>query len=136
MHTTKIFSVMVEDREIFKGSAVEIQKHLNLCGKDIVYAYARYGHKLYGRYRFIPAGERKSEGNRKTLKKIEKAKPKPTKHQQKLEYLAWHLKHKEGITTLKGNPKDFVDELKEMGLPVRYYHAPLGGKKDFILEIK
>ena len=132
MHSTKLFTVMEEGREIFKGSAVEIQKHLDLCGKDIVYAYARYGHKLYGKYSFIPAGERKSEGNRKTLQKLEKAKPKPTKHQQKVEYLAWHLKYY-GNVILKGNPEKYEDDLKIIGIDIKW-HRSLFSKKDYIIE--
>lgn len=132
MHSTKLFTVMEEGKEIFKGSAVEIQKHLDLCGKDIVYAYARYGHKLYGRYSFIPAGERKSEGNRKTLQKMEKAKPEPTKHQQKVEYLAWHLKYY-GNVILKGNPEKYEDDLKTIGIDIQW-HRSLFSKKDYIIE--
>ena len=131
MHSTKLFKVIEEGKEVFKGSAVEIQKHLDLCGKDIVYSYARYGHKLYGRYSFIPAGERKSEGNKKTLEKLEKAKPKPTKHQQKVEYLAWHLLYGNGITVLKGNPQDYEKDLKKMGIDITYRKYD---KKDYIVE--
>ena len=131
MRTTRLFSVVEEGKEIFKGSALEVQKHLNIPSKDIIYAYARYGHKLYGIYSFIPAGVRKSEGNKKTLEKMEKAKPKPTKHQQKVEYLAWHLLYRNGITTIKGNPQEYVEDLKKLGIDITYRKYD---KKDYIVE--
>lgn len=130
MRTTKLFKVIEGGKEIYCGSAVEICKYLNLAGKDIVYAYARSGYELYGRFTFIPSGIRKTEGNKKTLAKQEKAKPKPTKHEQKLNYLAWHLQHY-GNTTLKGHPSKYKEELKQMGIEFTYRKYD---KKDYILE--
>ena len=132
MHTTKLFSVQEDGNEIYKGSAVEICKHLNLPGKDIVYAYARNGYELYGRFKFIPAGVRQSEGNKKTLAKQERAKPKPTKHQRDLEWIRFHLVH-DGNTGYHTNCREFRKELEMDGI---YFKATKSKhfKGHYILE--
>ena len=129
----KVFRVYDCGEFLMEGTAMEIAKALDMPQTDTIYVYSYTGSKYHSRYTFTGTAKDKRNMFKKDMV-VERPKPK-TKHQQKLEYLAWHLKYMEGITTLKGNPTDYIDELKNMGLPVRYYHTRLGGKKDYILEI-
>lgn len=122
MHITKLYKVVEDGEAVFIGSAAEIQKHLNLPGKDIVYAYARSKYKLYGKYEFIYEGVRKSEGNKKNLKK-EKAKP--TKHETDLEWIRIALnKPPRYMTGYHSNAKEFVDELAAEGIRFKAVRCP------------
>lgn len=130
MYKTKLFAVYEDGKQLYKGSAIECMNFLDLTSKDIVYSYARNKQTLYGKYIFKRAGERVSEGNQKVLKKQKQEKPKLTKHEEKLNYLVFHL-NLYGNTIIKGDPKSYLHELKQQGINVSI--RP-NGRKDYILE--
>ena len=128
MHETKLYSITENGVEVFKGSAAEVCEHFDLPNKDMIYYYHRTGYLLLRKYTIEYAGVRITKSPKE--EKQEEKKREPTKHEQKLNYLAWHLQHY-GNTTLKGHPSKYKEELKQMGIEFTYRKYD---KKDYILE--
>ena len=125
---SKVFRCFDNGLFLMEGTAMEIGKALDMPQLDTIYIYSRSGSKYHKRYTFVPTGKVKRNLFKKDMA-VEAPKPK-TKHQQTLEYLAWHLTHY-GNTTLKGNPGAYEQELKKMGIEFTYRKYD---KKDYILE--
>ena len=124
----KYYALFKGDELIAKGNA-ETLANILITDKTTIYMAVKKKSLMFHQFTVVECEEPKKEPE-----KISKPKKK-SKHQEKLEYLAWHLLNKEGITTLKGNPGEFINELSERGINVCYYRAPCGGKNDWILEM-
>lgn len=122
----KVFKLYEDGEMIMRGTAAQIADRLVMCPEN-VYIAAKQGMKLFKAFTVEEDGYDIEE------KKLPEPKPKKTKHQEKLEYIIWNLVHGNGITTLKGDPKEFIDELSERGINI-YYHKSVFSNKDYILE--
>ena len=124
----KYYALYEGDILVTKGDADTLANML-ITDRSRIYMAARNKSLMFHRFTVEECEEPKQEPQ-----PIPKPKRK-TKHQEKLEYLVWHLIHKEGITTLKGNPGEYIKELSDLGIDVYCYHAPCGDKNDWILEM-
>ncbi len=125
--SAKVFNVFDRDMFLMKGTAKEIAEALDMPQTDTVYVYSLTGSRYHRRYTFVSTGERK-ERHREEPEVI---KPK-THHEETLEYLKWHLNYY-GNTTIKGSPREYVDELEREG--IRFTTIPSRFKKGhYILE--
>ena len=121
----KVFKLFEDGEMIMRGTAAQIADRLVMCPEN-VYIAAKQGMKLFKVFTVQEDGYDCEE------KKIPELKVKKTKHQEKLEYILWHLQHY-GNTSIKGNPKEYIDELEREGFHV-YCHRSVFDKGSYILE--
>ena len=122
-----VFNCYDNGEFFMKGTAKQIATELDIPCSSTINTYAITKARYHRRYTFVFTGERVSD------KVPENDKPRPlTKHEQKLEYLKWHLLHY-GNTTIKGDPGEYIDELSAMEIEIQI-HRSIYSKKDYILE--
>ena len=111
-HYVRTFAMFDNGEEVFRGTAIEIEKEFSdvIESRDRVYAYERLGTKLYGRYTFKDAGNRYVPNPKELPKK--RSTP---KHDRELEYLVTHLRIY-GNTSFKNRADKYKKELEALGI--------------------
>ncbi|MBQ0112065.1 MAG: hypothetical protein KBT03_02950 [Bacteroidales bacterium] len=121
----RVYSIKENGVEIFKGTSKEICKHFGLNHANMG-SYTCNKSLIKNKYEVEFNGETRLE-NIVCTPKREKPKQKST-----IDYLTEHLT-KYGNTTLKGNPENYREQLKENGIEFTYWKS-VGSRKDYILE--
>lgn len=126
-HYVREFVMYEDGKEVFRGTAIEIEKaYEEIESRDRVYAYAKLGTNLYGKYTFKDAGKRFVPDEK------EKKPKKVSKHDKELEYLVTHLRIYGNVFFHKRADR-YKKELEEMG--IRFTTRKCSVFKDgFILE--
>lgn len=120
-HYVKIFAVHENDKEVFRGTAIEIEKWNEMITRDKVYTYIRNQRKLFGCYS-IHEVESRWVTDKKDPPKERK---KQTKHEYNLEWIRIALnKPPYYMTSFRGKGDEFVDELKAEGITFRAEKHP------------
>ena len=121
----KRFKLYEDNTLVTIGTADELADRL-ITDRTNIYMAAKSERPLFKRFKVIEMGEDE------LIETPKEEKPRKSKHQQKLEYLIWHLEHY-GNTSLKGDPREYLNELSERGIDI-YYHKSVFSNKDYILE--
>ena len=125
----KIFELYEDDRFVLKGTVEDLAERL-IISDSAIYMAAKSGTLLFKRLSVKQVGV---VYENKQTREDQKPKPKKrTKHQQKLDYII-HRLNLDRITTLKGNPEDFIEELEKEGIKITYRKSEFG-RKDYLLE--
>ena len=124
----KIFELYEDDRFVMKGTVEDLAERL-IISDSAIYMAAKSGTLLFKRFSVKQVGV--VYENKQTTKPIPNHRKK-SKHQEKLEYLIWHLNHY-GNTSIKGDPKEYQKELQELGIDIYFYKSAFS-KKDYMIE--
>ena len=100
------YRILEGEEIVLEGTADEISKKLHVSASSVSTA-ARKNQRLLWRYTVVP------------ICKASEVKPKTTKHQNKLEWIYRNLYYI-GNSFLKEDPNEYVDELKEKGITIKW----------------
>lgn len=124
----KLFELYQDGKLVKSGNADVIAEYL-IVDKTNIYMAAKSGSLMFNKFSVKEIGM-------ETKKKVIEPKPegpsRKTRHQEKLEYLIQRLT-RDDITTLKGNPEEFIAELKKAGIKITYRRSVFS-KKDYLIE--
>lgn len=128
-HYVRTFAMYDNGEEVFRGTAIEIEKEFSdvIESRDRVYAYERLGTKLYGRYTFKDAGNRYVPNPKELPKK--RSTP---KHDRELEYLVTHLRIY-GNTSFRNRADKYRKELEALGIRFKTSRLKMF-KEGYLLE--
>lgn len=135
MKRERIFRVLENGTEVFRGTAYEIGKEYNISKN--LYSYINSKNKVIGRYNIVSTNEYKKNGIVVDVHNnpIDEGKTKPTKKagtKNGLDYLVDMLS-KNNNTIFIGDIKQYVEPLKEMDIYITYRQS-VYDKDSYVVE--